>query len=1177
MKRFLVIGCGGSGGATLAYLMDQLRSDLAAHGVPALPRGWQFVHLDVPSSPEPGPEGVANVAAQGGTYLGTGPRDAVYRTLDRAVRQRFAERRAAHALSTWAPRDPEAVSTPISVGAGQYRAVGRMITLSRASEILRVMRGAWEELFRNETASELGRLGSSGGRVPGLGSYDDGTPVVFVVSSMAGGAGASMALDVCRLLSLVPGVDPNLVGVFMAAPDIFDAIPEAGRTGVRPNALAMLGEIVAAQAGSATEHDHEVLAALGLPGGQGSRLPFSRVFPVGRFAGVDRTLFGSGRPEAVYRGLGRGLAGMMMSGTATAEFVAYDLGNEGAPAIDRDLLGWGSDRAPLYWGSYGFASLSMGRERYAEYAAQRLASGCVQRLLDGHLQPGNAMSGSDQITALLDAQWRETCPRAGLPSATAGATDEQEVGAWITQRAFPRPMVEASARGVVDREIRPYVPDPTGQQARQWEPALRGRLGERRDPLLEACASEAAALAHRWHSELRARIEEVVVDACVRLGLGYASGLVERIAGHVRQVAAPGAGRLSQYAPDDVAALPPASAGALDRLPNGVVTEGHALVQSLLEGYQEQVRTHLYAAVSALAQQLLDDLAEDVLRPLTDALGAAQETLLRGRSAPVTDLGLARLETDQCSAWPTDRDERVPARFDQADNEVLLTTSADFGRQYQADVRRAVPVGSPSSAGFDAARDEVVGQILAGVWASVDADHAPGTPLEVRAPWRSRVFAVEPGTGRPLVPSRARYDLHLRPAELLARARRFVARRGESFDVFCRLSITDYVRGGGSEGSVSELEVADRRRIVVEKFTETLALARPLVSVDATALQTVHEGAQIAYRYKFSEVPFAGLGVADELLRVLAANTMIDAASSSTLERALGDSRGVTRIDVFGSYPNYSPLVFDAVVTPVAEQWARTAEMGREAFWQWRRSRPLPAALPMGSAERRAMVAGWFVGQVVGRIRLPDRPFNDPVRVWDGPVGGVDGLGTEGEWLDFPHPLLTPPGRFLAGFDWLPAVLESVLLAIAKAQDAPAMASLAPYRALRCLHDDTSQEPVGGIYVLASREILDDWLASGRVPPGGASRVPGADVASTRAERAAAAIEWLGPVREVARGLLADAPGREAGTRRARADRTPLLRDLAVDVNEVLPELADLIGELASTEADQGASRDVVF
>jgi hypothetical protein len=78
MRRFLIVGCGGSGGATLAYVMDQLRSELHAAGVDKLIAGWQFVHIDVPSAADPGPDGLANVPAQGGTYIGCGPRHGRY-------------------------------------------------------------------------------------------------------------------------------------------------------------------------------------------------------------------------------------------------------------------------------------------------------------------------------------------------------------------------------------------------------------------------------------------------------------------------------------------------------------------------------------------------------------------------------------------------------------------------------------------------------------------------------------------------------------------------------------------------------------------------------------------------------------------------------------------------------------------------------------------------------------------------------------------------------------------------------------------------------------------------------------------------------------------------------------------------------------------------------------------
>ena len=60
MHKVLVVGCGGSGAKTLAYMMDQLKTTLAErlpdrYDSPKdveLPRAWQFVSVDVPTVPE---------------------------------------------------------------------------------------------------------------------------------------------------------------------------------------------------------------------------------------------------------------------------------------------------------------------------------------------------------------------------------------------------------------------------------------------------------------------------------------------------------------------------------------------------------------------------------------------------------------------------------------------------------------------------------------------------------------------------------------------------------------------------------------------------------------------------------------------------------------------------------------------------------------------------------------------------------------------------------------------------------------------------------------------------------------------------------------------------------------------------------------------------------------------
>ncbi|MDH6196282.1 hypothetical protein M2272_002925 [Mycobacterium frederiksbergense] len=1164
MRRFLVVGCGGSGGATLAYMMDELRSELQAAGVHSLPLGWQFVHIDVPSGPEAGPEGLPNVTAQGGTYIGCGPQGSSYAILDSSLSQRLSAEGALDTIATWTARNPEDVTNPISAGAGQYRAIGRMITLSKAGEIRERLQSAWDQMFRVEAMSEMAQL-----EVPGMGKFDPNEPpLVLVVSSMAGGAGASMALDICRLLTLVSGLDPRLIGVFMVTPDIFDSLPASARVGVRANALAMLGEIVASQAGVAREHDVRILRALGQQRGKGEPIPFARVFPVGRYVGADRTLFGDGSQYAVYRGLGRGLAGLMMSGTASDQFVFYDIGNTSSPVGDRDLLGWGNAVwDPLPWGTYGFASLSMGRDRYAQYAAQRLARSCADKLLTGHLQPGNPASGTEQLDALLDSQWGAICDSLGLPSASGDENSRMRLlGNWMTNTAFSPRTVAAATTAVVDRQLRSYLPDPEGITAEQWVSIFRQAVANRRRAMSEAVIEAGYSLAFTWHREFAARIDALVTRAIADFSLPYARGLVDRLIRYIDDEFAAAMGELGSMGPKDVVALAPNVEATLMSL-RGVMSNADQVLSAAIDGFHGSVRRALYAAAAAKIADVLVVIGGELLGPLRTALSEAQVVLESAQAEPATDVGLARLATDQYTAWPADADELVPGRFAEANNEVLLINSSEFKDRYELDLPKAVATGRSTSSFSDAVA-ESTSRVIAGQWPTTGGVPAPDGLLERTTHWASRAFGVDPQTQASLVPSMAQYDVHTRPHELLARARLYVRRPGEAFQEFCKLSLRDYIQGVGA----SESELAARHRDIVAKFNEALALARPLASVNEQSLQRLHPGQRVEYRYKFSFVPFLGQQVAEELAQALRSNPRTDQASRDNFDRALSDDDDVTRIDIFGSYPNYSPLAFDSLLEPVAQQWSSTAGPGRAAFWRLRRTRPLPASLPMSNAERRAMVGGWFLGQVTGRIQIPSPPYTDPVRIYD------DGSG---QWLAFPNPLLTPPSQFIATYDWLPAVLEAMLLAVANSNQPPVMSSLRPYHVLRGLFDSNSQDPASGIVQLSAVNLLKMFLVDGSSGQQLVSRIPQIAAAATVSERADAAVEWLTTVRGVAAEYLPEGtPGASRDgafttiSTRPKASKTPIFRDIAPDAFLAIETLIRLTREAAAQVAHAAPGHD---
>ncbi len=1145
MRRFLVVGCGGSGGKTLAYLMDQLRSDLSKDGIDELPSGWQFVFVDVPSGVDNGPDGLGSVVAQGGTYVGMGPKGGSYPDLDMAVSQKLRSSHGLDAVGTWAPPHPNQVTTPIDVGAGQYRAIGRMILLARASEVRDALRNAYGKLVTRDTISSMSRAAHAVGSEfnPNL------PPIVFVIGSMAGGSGASMALDICRLLTQVPQLNPKLISVFMASADVFDSLPSADRSGVRANALAMLGEIVSSQTGAAQRHDVALLGGLGINDGEGTPIPFARVFPVGRLMGAQQALFGDGSMNAVYRGLARGLAGLMTSEVATQQFVDFDLGNSGSKPANPRYLGWGAQPAPIPWGSYGFASLSMGRDRYAEYAAQRISRACVDRLLDGHLMEGSLASGSEQVTALLDSQWNNICARLQLPAGRLAAQQAaSELGQWMITTALPGERALSTAQQVTEREFTPYVPSANDQRGPQWRALMYERSAGRRQAVAQAVDRAAYEWAFDWHQALMDRLVDLVGDAASNLGLAYAGALVDRLGSHLADFVVPHAEQVSRGASNtDIAELPTEVTGLLGAM-RGPITTGDAMVAKVIKSVQDKVRTQLYTRASGLISEGLRTFVSDVLRPMRGSVADIQTVLEQARTNQLRHDGLARLETNQYTAWPSDKDTRVPERFDEANNEVLLTSSAHFAGQFVADLRASVPA---EVAGPSASR-AVVTQVIAGVWNTTGGVQPPRGLMETKVGWRSRAFPTDPATGSSLVPSEARFDIHVRPAELLARARMFVARPEESFDRFCSESLRDYLGGG------RESELDQRHRDVATKFRETLDLAVPLISVDEQTVQILHEGKSVEYRYKFSAVPFRNLAITNDLELALTTNPNIDASSLDNLRKALTDQGNPRRIDVFGSYPLYSPLAFDSVLEPVVREWDAIAPQARQSYWTNRRARPLDASLAMSDLERQAMIAGWYIGQLVGELRLPEPPYNEPVQIFD---------PQERRWVAFPHPLLTPPNRFRRRYDWLPAVLESHLLAVARVQQPPVMNSLKPYLLLRELYDDSEHGPAGGIVERSAIQKLSGWLADGPTS-GSPSRIASVAAATSADERRIAAKEWLtgsgGPGEVAEQFLPSTTPGTSGGayatvSTREQAAELPYFRDLAPDIAAMTRELGALL------------------
>lgn len=1060
MRPFLVVGCGGSGGVTLQFLMDQLSADLSQRGVASLPAAWQFVHIDVPTAADGTGAGLPPVVReQGGHYVALGPQAANYQSVASAVTEQLIAAKSYSQLATWAAH-PDRTPVDIAQGAGQMRAVGRVVTLSRLRKAREGLQGALEAINATGVREELGELARQlGGDV----EPTRAKPIVLVISSMAGGAGASMVLDVCRLLSQSEAISPELTALFLYTPEIFDSIDEHKRGGVPGNALAMMGELIATQVGAATRDDDELFAALQMGSARQNRgVPFGRVFPIGAKIGENGAKFGNGRLTDIYRGVGRGLAALMMSSEATNTWSAYDLTNNTPVPGSTEAFGWSAIAKDVQWGSFGFAQLNLGRDRYAEYAAQRLARAAVLRLLEGHRSPKSTQTDAEQLERLAGERHQPFYGALQLPT---GPFEP-----WFEQT------YNGPAAGSAQRLMAEFVEHPLSQpsgSAQQWTSYVVSDVLSKRPALDAEALNDAYRIVHDWYDSMLARTQATVSHTVAMDGVPTAQKLIARLqidldawAARVRDGA-----RLLRT---DPATLPPEVLQRAAAI-KGSIDARHQIITEFRSAYADLARRAVMGHVAAYLGDVLVSYKNEMLEPLRRALNEASAGLQVAVSSEKRGAGLAQLRTDEYAEWPV-AGEIVPPRFTQAQNEVLLIKADEFPARFDDHVTMAMraAAGRPDVSAADAT-GLAVSEVIADVW-ETRARQRTGQLLLEQSRWRPSSLSRLPGRAEPARTGPGGYKLAVETSELVQRARDWIGRPGGSFETYVSTTLREYVDGADGEDLPSH-EKEQRAQEVATKFRNTLELAKPLVAVDANLVRAMH-GIEPQVAYKFSEVPFAGLGL-ESALRQDVGTSGADSNSVATFNGALRPNSNASRVDVFGSFTPLAPLTFSSLLRPLATGWA-SAAMSREAFWALRRSRRLAGAVAMAEQHRRAVIGGWYVARFTHRLRLPGESHGlDAVEVYD-PEERRD-------WVAFPHPLIVNDLELQRSRDnYLPAVLMSFGLAMAQSSAQSSLSPLHPYTVLRRYWDSS---PSGIAHtdraqMLTAGRHIESWLSLREVPAG---------------------------------------------------------------------------------------------
>ncbi len=1186
MYKVLVVGCGGSGTKTVAFMMDQLKADLKRHGVNEIPPCWQFLAVDTPVQEEElASYGVARVTEQGGQYVDCGVSGGGgYKVTDDALTRDLMNggKYALRSVASWMPSEPRDVTFSVEDGAGQHRAIGRLLVLRR----LRGIHDAIEDaISRMADASKQEITREVIANVPGVGSAPDhkASPLVLVVSSMAGGSGSSMTLEVCRLLGANPGIDPTRITAFLYTADIFGEVGGDKSSGMPGNTLAMLGEILAAQStadGEAARLDRELYGYLGMtiPAQQA----FKRIVPIGARVGGEGGARIGEKSDDVFRAIGRGLS-RYISSDALDAYVSYDEGNPLAPALDSSLCGWGVETNAIAWSSFGYASLSLGRERYLEYSSQRIARRVVNHALDAHRLEGDKRGDQMRLQELWDQNRARELSQLDLPefsqlTITEAGSYDRAVVDWAVEALGGAAQNRKFAHDLVERVLSRSGHLTDGMTPSQWQQVMSGHLMRESSSIHNEIELEGLRRTGDWADAMSNRLIEVANDESGRYGLRYAEyvmdelsrkgGVLEQLVGKLQEI--------SKVAAPNPSEFPSSLAGTISAMAKKAGLAGEGFIQlrkQLAAVLEEAVYGLLLTRACAPLSLVVADFSNNAVTPLRIELGNGTRGLEFARLQNARVTGLAQVETNFYQQWPREPQpgqsavDAVPRRFSVAVNEVVLMNTDEYINRFDTHLvssvraaRENVPGENPSDR--NSAYDWVVRSVLAG---------------EGNLSLIEKVSMWSPGGLQRIRPTAsprpARYRLRVQLDEVLGRARDFVGRTGEAFDDFAAEPLYHYA----SDPDLSDFERSTRAREITEGLRKTVAMARPLSSIKPGVYEFLH-GAVPEDHFEFSKIPFDRItDITSQLEEIVKSVGNPDSQTLTGMNKLLCQE-DVTRVDVFGSHARTVPVAYSGILGSVLESWDKqkgAESSAQKGFWKWHRARPLSACLPFGDHERKALIRGWFTALAMGAIQIPKKDLGnlEPVRIWD---------RVNSTWVTFPAPMLTSPSQMRISTEWLPAVLESSLLSYIRASQ-EGLGALYPYAVLRSYghagtHGWTRTLDTGN----QAAQLLGEYLAKGKL----ADDVPErADMRECNGfdERKLALLNWLERIRAVLDHRYLPGQGKKDTpewftnySRRDSVTLTPLTIDLAQQECDEVSDLIDVVTRLEEPAIDDPENFDDV-
>ncbi|NCD18402.1 MAG: hypothetical protein EOL89_00195 [Actinobacteria bacterium] len=936
-RPFVFIGLGGSGGKTLRVIRHQLLEMLDAAGwTGPFPAGWQFLHIDVPAKAD-GIDSNLPYTLPDSDYFPLSNASSTYVNADGAVGRTGAGSLDHYlAWDSWRPYLPHEVKINVRNGAGQYRAVGRVMMLASLRAVSDRIAQAVAAASAPEVAGQLFAVQERlGAKNPSLTAS---RPEVYVISSVAGGSGSGGILDVCDILRSHGITDMTAL---LFTPEVFEGANGALQPGIAPNTFMALNELANSMWISSPKDAPDARDVLFRRAGVVPAVDYAgpeTVFLVGR-RNASITL---GNTDEIYKVMGQALAEVATNEALESDLTAYMKGNArqnvaGMP--DSLPLSVDGFRDLAQFRALGFARLTIGRDIFRTYATHRLERLVILRLLDRHLerrQPGDPSSDEDLLRESADEVWGTFLDASGLDEVGEDANDitsmldagdelRPEILAWQEE-------LLASIRNQARRRI------PVGEVCLTVAQSTRDQLAH--TALRGRSADLAAQRARVWQSEIQDRLALLVRATMAEYGLPVTIVLMERLVDEVKRSIADVASEWTRRrveAERNLATLPNPDPALPRTLREGDVDK----ISEIIKRARVTIRRTLIVDNFEIASRLIEDLHKNLLVPWLHELRNA-ESLLRDEARP-------KGKTSVLDIWP--RDEGVPQYLRPSPVEFLLDDIEHFPQDFEDVVVRSVE----NAGGAHNAISRAVSEIIMGP--DEVTVNAPDPVITYLSRWSPKASEARPPEQQP---ARAKLLIRVKMTHLHDRVRAWASDSEKYIGRYLRQSLADYLLDDTVLASVRK----DRSSRLVAQFAATLRASSPLVALNPTMIQKVHGLPSPAYEFKMAPLNIpAGDNQLEQQLNGVAAQIV---GPGSTIQHATEPSQHVQVMTLLDSA--HHMLEIDSVMRPMVSQWG--AQTQNAGFWEWRRTRPLTDWVPLGPNARRALVAGWFVGRLLGLTRV---------------------------------------------------------------------------------------------------------------------------------------------------------------------------------------------------------------